>query len=597
MEVEICEPKKLPLPSRRRSTVESLRSAASPLPLSPPSLPSSMPSVGVRLISPPTRDSGVPPALRTTGVDGALELHRPKTSNVKSLLFDFAAPPGASSAEVYEGLVEPELKRAMAADLSLCILAHGSYSSGKTSTIRGRLSDEPGVAARLAHQLGDLCAQSPDECTLLVSAVLSSIHTNSRERIIDALALPDSQSNTGLAVREHSDGMPHASPCYVANLTQLEAKGGDEAVKIVESAMQTCRREESLSDAIRVHFLLSMEVRKVSKDGAEKLFSISVLDLGGIARARAATKGAAGRASSSTIGRGSSGRGPAAAGRAASSSATQEDPVLRALGRVVDALETSASFVPYRDSKLTRLISPALGGGASLLALIHVRDDKYEESEAALTFGKRLHKLRLPEVPAKVWFPHHEARAAEERIAVACTTLGLPRDGLTSGAIHLDETSSDELLQLQSDLLLAERLAARLNLGTNVVPALHPIRTATNASITGTASNSGASAVPKSALSLLKGRAPARSGSRAAEVASRAPTALGDQPAQGFAQQTDQTLGNREHRVGETVLAQFDNGEWYDAKILRAAPGGTYTVHFIDDGIELKLGHDRIRPH
>ena len=40
--------------------------------------------------------------------------------------------------------------------------------------------------------------------------------------------------------------------------------------------------------------------------------------------------------------------------------------------------------MPYRDSKLTRLIASALGGGAALLPFLHVRLDRYDEAEAAL---------------------------------------------------------------------------------------------------------------------------------------------------------------------------------------------------------------------
>ena len=34
------------------------------------------------------------------------------------------------------------------------------------------------------------------------------------------------------------------------------------------------------------------------------------------------------------------------------------------------------SFVPYRDSKCTRLLASALGGGGMLIAIVHARDDR-----------------------------------------------------------------------------------------------------------------------------------------------------------------------------------------------------------------------------
>lgn len=86
---------------------------------------------------------------------------------------------------------------------------------------------------------------------------------------------------------------------------------------------------------------------------------VSLADFAGVARASASRK-------------------PGAAAQKAAGSAkptarakVAEDPVLKAVSRVVDALADGLSFVPYRDSKITRLLEAPLGGGGAFAACVH----------------------------------------------------------------------------------------------------------------------------------------------------------------------------------------------------------------------------------
>lgn len=65
---------------------------------------------------------------------------------------------------------------------------------------------------------------------------------------------------------------------------------------------------------------------------------------------------------------------------------------LTALGKVVLALSqgTEAGHVPYRDSKLTRILKNSLSGNSytTLLAMLHPAHDNYEECFNTLQVGK-----------------------------------------------------------------------------------------------------------------------------------------------------------------------------------------------------------------
>ena len=131
------------------------------------------------------------------------------------------------------------------------------------------------------------------------------------------------------------------------------------------------------------------------------------------------------------------------------------------------------THVPYRDSKLTRLLSPALGGGALALPLVHVRMDRFEEAEAVLLQCAKLTALSTDvkgttaAAAARAagggwWSPAAELSRAEEKASALALSLGMERAGLLSSAIQLDMEASDELLALQETLLRSERLAQRL---------------------------------------------------------------------------------------------------------------------------------------
>ena len=165
---------------------------------------------------------------------------------------------------------------------------------------------------------------------------------------------------------------------------------------------------------------------------------------------------------------------------------TGEDPCAKAIHRIVDVLAgegpgPSGSHVPYRDSSLTKLIAPALGGSASAAHLLHVRSDKYDEADAMLGYGRRLEALPHDRCALETvrGFPLNveaSLRAAHEKADAACAALGVgPREGLHSSSIALDHDSSDELLELQKALRLGERLEHRRTLW-NRVRALRRVR-------------------------------------------------------------------------------------------------------------------------
>jgi hypothetical protein len=69
---------------------------------------------------------------------------------------------------------------------------------------------------------------------------------------------------------------------------------------------------------------------------------------------------------------------------------------LLALGNVVDAIVDGRSHVPYRESKLTRVLRPCLGGKslAYILACVNPSSDNVSETTAALRFAQRSMRIK-----------------------------------------------------------------------------------------------------------------------------------------------------------------------------------------------------------
>eukprot|EP00850_Spirogloea_muscicola_P013341 SM000090S24303 [mRNA] locus=s90:164584:174618:- [translate_table: standard] len=70
---------------------------------------------------------------------------------------------------------------------------------------------------------------------------------------------------------------------------------------------------------------------------------------------------------------------------------------LSALGDVISSLAQKSAHIPYRNSKLTQILYPSLGGGAKTLMLVHVSPDvnAYDESISTLLFAERVASVEL----------------------------------------------------------------------------------------------------------------------------------------------------------------------------------------------------------
>jgi len=69
---------------------------------------------------------------------------------------------------------------------------------------------------------------------------------------------------------------------------------------------------------------------------------------------------------------------------------------LLVLGNVISALSEKGKFVPYRDSKLTRILQDSLGGNSrtSMIACVSPAESNFDETLNTLNYASRARKIK-----------------------------------------------------------------------------------------------------------------------------------------------------------------------------------------------------------
>lgn len=378
------------------------------------------------------------PIIKIAG--GEISLQRPKTTLTKKFKFNDIHLATAGTGDVHERSVAEHVRAAVRRGESVTVLSFGARATGKTTTLRSR----DGVVLRAATDVFAGLGVG-DKYMVTVSCLLSAVappaqsHLTGRqvthEILLDGM-LPQGEVGEykgGLHVREHP-----TRGFFVDGLSEIAVDRLTECEEYLRRALANCAAEEercgSAGAPLRVHCLINIRVRRKSEDG-ESVSDVQILDLAGWVRDKPASKGpGAAKAPAAVVG---------------------EDMVVKAFQRIVSSLEAKAGHIPYRDSKMTRLLQPALGGHALCIPLIHIAVDNYEETEAMLTFAQKMTSICSKVQPNLVDYGA-ELATKQSRIEALCRKLGRRPQGLKSSDIIMGMNSSDELLELREILCAIE---------------------------------------------------------------------------------------------------------------------------------------------
>ncbi|KAH7919038.1 kinesin-domain-containing protein [Leucogyrophana mollusca] len=233
--------------------------------------------------------------------------------------------------ELFENDVQP-LINVVYSGVTVTIFAYGVTSSGKTHTMQGDKTN-PGVIPRVVR------AMFQQQSTLQRSNVALSVSYMEiyKDEVYDLLV--NRETAPKLPVRENDAGQ-----VFVANLTCIPV----ESVQEFDAIYARASKHRSVGStnlnraSSRSHAVLTITVT-MTDSAAQKTLTgkINLVDLAGSENNKL------------------TGNDPT---RLAESAAINKS--LSVLGQVVHALNSGASRIPYRNSKLTRILQDALGGSS-----------------------------------------------------------------------------------------------------------------------------------------------------------------------------------------------------------------------------------------
>ena len=288
--------------------------------------------------------------------------------------------------EVYDNVVAPLIDEVLSG-YNCTVFAYGQTGTGKTYTMEGERSDfecswqddpKAGIVPRALDQLFETLNESSS-----TSQVAVSYMELYNEKLYDLLNPNDDFAS--LSIYEDKGGK-----VKIGRLAQVAVTKKDEIFEILQkgSAKRQKAATKLNSCSSRSHTIFTVTIRSKDPDAllsGEEIYRIGKLNLVDLA-------------GSENIG-----RSGAVEKRAAEAGNINKS--LLTLGRVITSLVERQNHIPYRESKLTRLLQDSLGGGTktSIIATISPNILDVEDTLSTLDYAQRAKKIQnKPEVNQKV---------------------------------------------------------------------------------------------------------------------------------------------------------------------------------------------------
>ncbi|XP_078092753.1 kinesin-like protein KIF3B isoform X2 [Mustelus asterias] len=287
----------------------------------------------------------------------------------KTFTFDAVYDYNSKQVELYDETFRP-LVESVLLGFNGTIFAYGQTGTGKTYTMEGLRTDPErrGVIPNSFEHIFTHISRSQNQ-QYLVRASYLEIY---QEEIKDLLAKDQTKR---LELKERPD-----TGVYVKDLSSFVTKN----VKEIEHVMNVGNQNRSVGatnmneHSSRSHaiFVITVECSEIGLDGENhiRVGKLNLVDLAG--SERQAKTGAQGERLKE---------------------ATKINLSLSALGNVISALvDGKSTHIPYRDSKLTRLLQDSLGGNAKTVMVANIGPASYncEETLTTLRYANRAKNIK-----------------------------------------------------------------------------------------------------------------------------------------------------------------------------------------------------------
>ncbi|GBG60629.1 hypothetical protein CBR_g8649 [Chara braunii] len=313
----------------------------------------------------------------------------------RTFTFDKVFGPNSKQQDVYDQAVVPIVNEVLEG-FNCTIFAYGQTGTGKTYTMEGggrrpkngELPPEAGVIPRAIQQIFDTLESASAEYSVKVTFLelyneeITDLLAPEEVAVIKGPGLEERQKKP-LALMEDGKG-----GVLVRGLEEEIVKNASEIYTLLDRGSAKRRTAETLlnKQSSRSHsvFSITIHIKESTPEGEEliKCGKLNLVDLAG----------------SENIS-----RSGARDGRARE--AGEINKSLLTLGRVITALVEHLGHIPYRDSKLTRLLRDSLGGRTKtcIIATVSPTVQCLEETLSTLDYAHRAKNIKnKPEVNQKM---------------------------------------------------------------------------------------------------------------------------------------------------------------------------------------------------
>lgn len=313
---------------------------------------------------------------QTTAADDYLRLNKSKERRYN---FDIAFDETTENEEVYQGTAF-HLISGVLQGFNATVFAYGATSAGKTHTMLGNPREPGMMMLTLLDLFAEVAAQRSERAFEIKCSFLEVYNENVRD-----LLQPDADY---LDIRED----PVRGMC-VAGISEV---GGLESAAEIMSLLHQANRYRTTEatganvTSSRSHAVLQVVVEQRDRTAdimaQVNLGKLSMIDLAGSERASHTNNKGMRMIEGANINRS-----------------------LLALGNCITALSSAVAFVPYRDSKMTRLLKDSLGGNCRTIMIANVSPChlNYEDTHNTLKYANRAKNIKTKAVRNVVQVNYH----------------------------------------------------------------------------------------------------------------------------------------------------------------------------------------------
>jgi kinesin family member 18/19 len=300
----------------------------------------------------------------------------PQGKRVKDQTFGFdrVFDENTTQGDVYEATTKPLLDSVLDG-YNATVFAYGATGCGKTHTITGT-AQQPGIIfltmQELFEKVDELQAEKASEITLSYLEIYN-------ETIRDLLN-PGAGGKQGLMLREDANqavsvaGLSSHKPQNVQEVMDMVIRGNSNRTQSPTEANATSSRSHAV---LQVN--ISLKDRNASVNEPVTMATLSIIDLAGSERASATKNRGERLLEGANI-----------------------NKSLLALGSCINALcdPRKKNHVPYRNSKLTRLLKFSLGGNCRTVMIVCVSPSSqhFDETQNTLRYANRAKNIQTKSV-------------------------------------------------------------------------------------------------------------------------------------------------------------------------------------------------------